>query len=125
MTDTPELIAVARAPRRAHQLAVQVGADTVEDLAWSLRRLAEGVERGELTRGCSGGPSCGWTYEYRHDPEMTHERYFAEVDAYLARDTDRNLEGEDPQGLRAAHESGGRQASPETGRINHIAGESA
>ena len=84
-------------PHRAHELAVRIGADTAKDLAWSLRRRADGVERGELTRGCSGGPSCGWTYAYRHDPAMTHEQYFADVDVYLARDTDRNPEGGDAQ----------------------------
>ncbi len=84
MTPSPMLIAAA--PHRAYELAVKVGADTPKDLAWALRSLADRAERGELTQGCSGGPSCGWTYEHRHDPTMTHERYFAAVDAWLARD---------------------------------------
>jgi hypothetical protein len=72
------------APQRAHRIEIDAGADTAEDLAWELRQLATRLERGDLTRGCIGGPSSGSIYTYTHNPEMTHERYFAEIEAHLA-----------------------------------------
>jgi hypothetical protein len=77
---------MSKGPVRAHELIVKIGADTVEDLAWALRTLASDVERGRLTRGCWGSPSDGAIYSYRHDPAMTHDRYFAELDQHLERE---------------------------------------
>lgn len=75
------------APQRAHRIVLDAGADTAEGLAWELRRLADRIERGEITRGCIGGPYSGSIYSYASNPEMTHDRYFQEVTRYLeARD---------------------------------------
>ena len=74
-----------RKPHRAHTLALEIGADTLDDLAYALKAIREDVLRGQLSVGCSGSPSVGWTHNYHHDPEMTHERYFADIDAWLAR----------------------------------------
>lgn len=81
-----DIAAIARAPHRAHEIDLKVGADTLDDLVWALRTISTELQRGQLSRGCSGSPSAGWTHEYRHDPEMTHDRYFADVDAWLDRD---------------------------------------
>jgi hypothetical protein len=85
----------ARGPERAHSLIVSIGADTVDDLCYALNSLSQDARRGALTRGCSGGPSCGWTYSYRHKPEQTHDNYFREIDEWLARDSGSDRNGED------------------------------
>ena len=72
-------------PERAHVFACKVGADTKEDLVRELRWLAEQIARDELTAGVSGGYGAGAIYAYRHDPAMTHERYFAELEEHLER----------------------------------------
>lgn len=72
------------APHRAHVLNAEVQADTAVALAAELRRLANRVERGELTAGCVGGPDCGISYAYRHDATITHDSFFEQVDVYLA-----------------------------------------
>lgn len=72
-------------PERAHTLIVSMGADTPEDLAWGLRHMAEDIERGQLTVGCSGGPSVGSMYSYRVLPEQTHDVYFSQLDEWLNR----------------------------------------
>jgi len=79
MTHDPKL-----APERAHTVIVKAGADTASDLAWELRRLADQIERGQLTVGCSGAPSGGSEYSYRIAPEQTHDAYFQQVNAWLA-----------------------------------------
>jgi len=70
-------------PHRAHELICKIGADTAERLADELRTLAMMVERNELSVGCVGGPTCGALYSYKHDADMTHDRYFQEINASL------------------------------------------
>lgn len=72
------------APVRAHQLKLDIGADTRADLVRALKSIAMQIDRDELTVGCTGGPDWGGSYEYRLDPSITHESYFAEVDRYLS-----------------------------------------
>ena len=71
-------------PQRAHTIVISAGSDTATDLAWELRHLADRIQRGELTHGCIGGGSSGCMYSYRANPEQTHDRYFQEIDAWLA-----------------------------------------
>lgn len=71
-------------PRRAHEIILQAGADTAERLAAELRLFADRVERGEITTGAIGGPDAGTMYSYVHRPEMTHERFFRDLNAWLA-----------------------------------------
>jgi len=78
-------------PERAHTLIAKIGANTAEDLAWALRHMADDIQRGELTEGCSGSPSAGTIYSYKVRPEMTKSRYFSELDAYLDREADAML----------------------------------
>ena len=154
MTDTPELIAVARGamPKvEFHQhdwvpafAAFVPGATTPEPDAkafcvLNVAAFLESVDCGDLAP--SELPyfiAETMMHEIIHALEQWAGVEFSEerVEALLARyrdhaadrstiigesgcDTDRNPEGEDPQGLRAEHESVGRQPSPETGRINH------
>ena len=73
-------------PQRAHTLITKIGADTAEDLAWELREMARKIERGEMTVGMMGGSSVGSTYSYRVLPDQTHDKYFQEIDEWLARE---------------------------------------
>jgi hypothetical protein len=68
---------------RAHEFACQIGADTQQDLVIELRHLAERIERGEISAGVMGGSSRGSIYAYRHDPAMTHDEYFRQLDERL------------------------------------------
>lgn len=69
---------------RAHTFIASIGADTKEDLCAELREFARRIERGEVTHGCMGGPSCGATYSYKVRPEQTHDKYFEDIEAMLA-----------------------------------------
>lgn len=76
----------SRGPVRQHDLIMRVGADSVEELAWALRQFAdEALRSGISAHGCSGSPSVGYLFSYRDNPEMSHDRYFREVDEWLAR----------------------------------------
>jgi len=70
-------------PQRAHSLVLSAGGDTAEDLAWTLRHMADDIERGQLTVGCSGSPSAGTIYSYRIAPGQTHDVFFQQVDEWL------------------------------------------
>lgn len=74
---------MSTAPMRAFRLTLRLDADDRAELADALRSFADQVDREEVTRGVSGGPSSGSIYELLHDPAMTHERYFDEVRTYL------------------------------------------
>lgn len=72
------------APIRAYRLTMQLDADTLSDMVNALMNLSLRADRGELTRGVSGGPDSGYIYELLHDPAQTHETYFSQVREYLA-----------------------------------------
>lgn len=72
------MVELFKEPERAHTIVAKAGADSARDLAYELRRLAEMIERGELTTGCSGSPSGGAVYSYRVSP-MTHDAYFEAI----------------------------------------------
>lgn len=71
-------------PLRAYRLTLELGADTAQDMASALRNMAHRIEREDLG-GCGtwGSPTDGANYELLTDPSMTHERYFADLHAYL------------------------------------------
>lgn len=71
------------APVRAYRLTLILDADTEDALANELYQLSLRVERGEITRGCSGSPSSGVIYELLLDETQTHERYFEQVREHL------------------------------------------
>lgn len=72
--------------QRAHTLICAIGADTLRDLCGELREMARKLERGEMTVGVLGGPSVGATYSYRVRPEQTHDKYFQDIEEWLARE---------------------------------------
>ncbi|AVR89059.1 hypothetical protein Tharo_2156 [Thauera aromatica K172] len=59
-------------------------ADSPHELATALMNFAVQIERGEVSKGVSGGCSSGAIYELLHAPEQTHEAYFEQVREYLA-----------------------------------------
>lgn len=71
-------------PTRAHRLTLALEADDLGELASQLINIAHRAERGELSSGVSGSPSSGYVYELLSNPEQTHDKYFAEVQDYLA-----------------------------------------
>lgn len=71
------------APHRGHELICKIGGDNAERVADELRSLAMRLERGEITQGCIGGSDVGSLYSYVHRPEMTHDKYFADLKAHL------------------------------------------
>lgn len=54
-----------------------------------MSKIGERIERGEMTVGTIGGPSVGSNYSYRVLPEQTHDKYFRDIDEWLARDSAR------------------------------------
>lgn len=73
-------------PKRAHELICKIGADTKEALIAEIENFARRIARNDITHGVMGGSVCGAIYSYRHDPAMTHSRYFEELNAKLEAD---------------------------------------
>lgn len=71
-------------PVRAVRLTLRLDADDLHELARALYAIGDNAERGELTVGCSGGPSSGYIYELLQDPTMTHDIYHQALRDYLA-----------------------------------------
>lgn len=101
-TPTPEELVELAAPRRAHILKVEFGANTLDDLCYALRQMAIDLRTGSVsTKGASGSPSVGFTYEYDVDESWTKDRYFAALDEYLAS----RASQENSRGTRSLHVS--------------------
>jgi hypothetical protein len=71
------------APKRACQFVLDLQADTRQELADSLYNIASRIERGEMTRGVSGGYSSGYVYELTENEGPTHDEWAANLRAYL------------------------------------------
>jgi hypothetical protein len=72
-------------PQRAYTLSIEIGADTWDDVVRDLRELAGHVpDHGPTCASVSGSPSGGHIVTVKHRPDMTHDRYMAELEAYLA-----------------------------------------
>lgn len=71
-------------PHRAYELDIHIGGDTWSDVLADLRYLANHIEdHGEKCGSVMGGPSSNHIVTIIVRPEMTHERYISELDAYL------------------------------------------
>lgn len=66
--------------RRAHSIMIEAGADDQVGLIATLKAIIFDIQRGS-TGATSGSPSAGYHFTYTIDPEMTHERYMAAIDA--------------------------------------------
>ena len=75
---------MSSAPNRACILKIEIQADTRAEMVRALETIATSIDRGEMSRGCSGGPSSGWIHEYTEAEHPTHDEYVAELRAYLA-----------------------------------------
>ena len=72
-------------PHRAFEIDIHIGADTWEDAASEVERVMQHIiEHGQQCGMVSGGPSAGSAVTIVHRPEMTHDRYFEQLDAHLA-----------------------------------------
>lgn len=71
-------------PKRACRLTLTLEADTRDEMASALENIAMQLDRGEMTRGVSGGYSSGYVYEYTEAEHPTHDEYVAALNAYLA-----------------------------------------
>ena len=71
-------------PVRACRLVLDLQADTRADLVNALENIATMIDRRELTTGCSGGYSSGYTYDYAENERPTHAEYHQQLRAYMA-----------------------------------------
>ncbi len=72
-------------PHRAFEITIRVGADTWEDAIAELLRMAYHIEEhGPNCNSVSGGYSTNHTVTILQNPQMTHDRYFEQLGAYLA-----------------------------------------
>lgn len=83
MATVPEL-------HRRYQLTLKLGADSPDDLDGALNSIQFDVsvliDKQRLNRSyhsVSGGPTRDWTLDIAFDPDMTHERHFEQIKAYL------------------------------------------
>jgi len=73
---------MSTAPKRAHHLVIEVGADDQRALVALLRHFIYCIETGSRSL-VSGGYDSGGTLSYAIDEAMTHDRYFELSDAWL------------------------------------------
>lgn len=71
-------------PERRMQLTLDMYADDRDSLATALRRLADKVEIDQIGpgEGASGGWSDGYSYRITEDPDMTGDRFRAELEEW-------------------------------------------
>ncbi len=79
-------------PRRRFQVTIDLGTDDEKELAWALRQITEDIIDGRRS-SVSGGPSSGWSYTVTETPDMTHDRYIKELNAYIINGSNVDCEG--------------------------------
>lgn len=70
-------------PRRACRLVLDLEADDRQGIADALYGMASRIERGEMSRGVSGGYSSGYVYELVENDSPSHDEFFKRLTAYL------------------------------------------
>lgn len=71
-------------PKRRYTLTIEIGADTWDDVIDDLRHTSQHIEdHGPSCQSVMGGSCGGHIVTVLQNPEMTHEKYMAELDAYL------------------------------------------
>jgi hypothetical protein len=76
-------------PKRKYQMTFKIGADSWDEILSSMDNftLEMKMYHPNLDRnhnGVSGSPVAGYSYDVIVDPDMTHDKYFEQIDAYLA-----------------------------------------
>ena len=71
-------------PERAFVLRIIIDADTRQQLADVLYDFVGRIRRDDVTRGVMGGSVNGAIYELLIDETQTHDKYFVQLDTYLA-----------------------------------------
>lgn len=72
-------------PSRRFEVTIRVSGDTWDGTLAEIDRLAEHVrDHGSKCDQVSGGYSTGSWVQITERPEMTHDRFVADLDAYLA-----------------------------------------
>ena len=72
-------------PHRRFEVTITVSADSWEDASRVIEDLLPHiVDHGPRCNSVSGGYSAGASVDIREDPEMTHERWWEAMEAYLA-----------------------------------------
>lgn len=80
-------------PERRWTVVLNVSGDEWPDVSRELARLAEHVQdHGPECNSASGSPSVGSYVQVTERPDMTHERYFAELETWLAAKRDKGTE---------------------------------
>lgn len=69
---------------RRHEVAIRIGGDTWEDVVSALHNILFIADsEGPGHDSVSGGPSFGYIFVDQEHPEVTHDSYFEEVDAWI------------------------------------------
>lgn len=71
----------SHAPRRRFELVLRAGGDTREDLVGMVNHLFDCFDRGSK-QGVTGGCSAGGWFQLLENPDMTNEKYFANIKEY-------------------------------------------
>jgi hypothetical protein len=82
---------MAEQPRRAHEVRIVAGGDTLDDLKHVLRALLNDIDT-ESPEPVVPRTICGYSYganvSVYHDPNQTHESYHEQLDDFLAEEVD-------------------------------------
>jgi hypothetical protein len=72
------------APKRRFELEIIVSGDSWDDVIFNLKDLVPHViDHGPECRSISGSPSSSHCVTVTERPDMTHEKYFEQIDEYL------------------------------------------
>jgi len=71
-------------PHRRYRFQLDLQADDLKSLVADMRHYTTLLLQERITAGASGGYSSGASYALTIDEDMTHEKWEADLDAYLA-----------------------------------------
>lgn len=72
------------APHRRHRFTLDCEADSIEELCHVLDRISLRLSLGEAgPGGVSGAVASGYEWSHTVNPEMTHERYVEQLNAWI------------------------------------------
>lgn len=72
------------APERQHTLLLKLSADSREELVHALTQIAIEADRGQDAGvAISGGPGYSFVMQRHVNPDMTHDKYFKQLEADL------------------------------------------